>query len=979
MHKRLVVLSLVLLLAAPFALAQQGTSSIRGRVLAGDGSVLPGVTVTIKNQESGTVRTTQSDKDGVYVINAVIPGTYELVAELSGFKTFKRRSMRLEVGKTTTIDVKLDMGATAEEITVTAAAPVVDVTSKEVGGNITAKELTELPSVNRNFIGFIGLLPGVVPSISTESFGSDSVSVNGQDPRNNNYMFDGGNNNDDVIGQRAGTQARTPLDAVQEFQVITGQYDAEFGRTTGAVINAVTKQGTNEFKGLISGYLQQASLTEKDFLRKQAGQDKPDTKSVQYAGNIGGPIIQDKLHFFANVERVENDRPNAITIAARPEIVEPVTQDRVWNSLARLDHQINPSHTWFARWLRESSPQLNQIIGNVTPAASREENDIDQTAVAQYDAVLGPTKLNTARVVWTQENVAFGNPNFNANGRNQAALQPTLAFLTYTDQQSDVAQARVDDAYQFNDTFNWYARKHDMKFGVEYERAKEHAITQDNMNGTFTFLKDSFNAADPSTYPVRFSIRVPDQSDLRLKATYISAFMQDKWAINDNATVNLGLRYDLERLPFTEADSPTFANGQKYPQDNNNFSPRLGVTYQLPGAKTTVFRAGVGRFYDKTHLELIQGVETAGMFSRSFTVQFPTNARDSGPQNGKLPTDPFLVNGPVVNHAAIAALFPPGSKVKNTGTINLDDPDRTVPYTDMISFGGQRQLTSNMSVNLDFVHGASKGILMNRELNPGTRATTSPTSTLTRTNTAVYGTSSAIQRFNGGHTTYNALEFQLDHHLGAAYQYRVSYTYSRSRGNTSGNGVQTSPFQLLTDINLGENEGPTDFDKPHNLVLSGSWRVPRTHGLVLGLVTRYLSGDPFTIQDQNFDLNRNGVLLDPLPAGQHSPTELPRVSTIGAPANPYPVTSRGGRNGARGPDFFQTDMRLGYEIPAHGSTLQVFGEIFNLANRANFANPNGDRRLNAAGQITNANYLNLNALRAGAVPRTAQLAVKLTF
>ncbi len=946
------------------------------------------MTVTIKNQESGIVRTTTTDQDGVYIMNAVVPGTYEMSAELSGFKTFKRRNLRLEVGKTASVDVKLDMGAAAEEITVTAAAPMVDVTSKEVGGNITAKELTELPSVNRNFIGFIGLLPGVVPNISTESFGSDSVSVNGQDPRNNNYMFDGGNNNDDVIGQRAGTQARTPLDAVQEFQVITGQYDAEFGRTTGAVINAVTKSGTNEFKGLVSGYLQQASFTEKDFFRKQQNAAKPDTKSVQYAGNLGGPIIQDKLHFFANVERVENDRPNALVLQDRPEIVEPTTTDRVWNSLMRLDHQINPSNSWFARWLRESSPQLNQIVGNVTPAASREESDVDQTAVAQYDAVLGPTRLNTARVVWTQENVAFANPGFNGNGRNQAALLPTLRFVTYDDQQSDVAQSRVDDAYQLNDTFNWYAAKHDMKFGVEYERVKEHAVTQDNLNGTFFFLSGvkKFDPADLHTYPVRFTIRVPGASDLRLDATYMSAFAQDKWSINDHATINLGLRYDLERLPFKEADSPLFANGQSFPYDKNNISPRLGFTYELPSAKTTVLRAGVGRFYDKTHLENIQAVETAGMFSYSFAQSFPAT-NDPGPSQGKAPTNPYLVTFPNVNRDQLAKDFQAGAKLRNTGTITLDNPDRTVPYTDMFSVGGQRQLTPGMTVNLDFVHASSKEILMNVDLNPGLRATTATTgtgSTITRTNTALYGANSAaLERINAGHTTYNALELQLDHHLGVNYQYRVSYTYSRSRGNTSGNGVQTSPFQVLNDFNFDENEGPTDFDKPHNLVLSGSWRVPRTHGLVMGLITRYLSGDPFTIQDQNIDANRNGINTDPLPSGTYGANDLPRSS---AATNPISVTNRGGRNGARGPDFFQTDMRLGYNIPAHGSTLEVFFELFNLFDRANFANPSGDRRLgtctvNAQSVpcITNANYLNLNALRAGAVPRTGQLAMRLVF
>ncbi len=168
-----------------------------------------------------------------------------LTAELQSFRKYQRKDVRLEVGKTTTIDIELAVGSIEEVVAVTSESPIVDITSKEVGGTVTARELVELPSVNRNFVGFVGLLPGIIPSISTESFGSDSITVNGQDPRNNNYMLDGANNNDDVIGQRAGTQARTPIEAVAEFQVITNQFDAEFGRTAGAIINAVTKQGSN--------------------------------------------------------------------------------------------------------------------------------------------------------------------------------------------------------------------------------------------------------------------------------------------------------------------------------------------------------------------------------------------------------------------------------------------------------------------------------------------------------------------------------------------------------------------------------------------------------------------------------------------------------------------------------------------------------------------------------------------------------------
>lgn len=945
----------------PTLFGQQGTSQIRGRATSADGSVLPGVTVTVKNRDTGIVRTTVTDSDGVYVISGVTPGTYTLTAELSGFKAFRRPNVRLEVGKTSTVDARLALGAVSEEVTVTAAAPIVDVTSKEVGGNITSTELTELPSVNRNFVGFIALLPGVVPNISTESFGSDSVSVNGQDPRNNNYMFDGGNNNDDVIGQRAGTQARPPLDAIQEFQVITGQYDAEFGRTSGAIINAVTKQGTNDFKGIVAGYLQDAKYTQKDFFVKQGRGSKPKTRYLQYVANLGGPIVQDKLHFFVNVERVQNDRANSLFIAARPEIVEPTTQDRVWNTLARVDHQLSANTLWTARYLRESSPQVNQIIGNVTPAASREENDVDQTAVAEHNLVMGNTRLNTARLTWTQENVAFANPGFNKNGRNQSALKPTLQFLTYVDQQSNVAQSRIDDAWQFNDTFNWYVNQHDMKFGAEYERVKENFADQGNMNGTFTFRTNSFDPADPRTYPERLTIRVPGANALRIKATYMSAFAQDKWNFMPNATLSFGLRYDLERLPFSESDNPLFANEQKFPVDKNNFSPRLGLTYQLPGARTTVLRGGFGRFYEKTHLELVQAVETAGVFSDSFIVAFPGNGADPGPAKGLFPTNPFLVNGPVVNRELLNQMFPPGTRVKNTGTINLDSPNRRVPYSDQLSIGVQREIITNMAVNLDFIYARSKDLLMNFDLNPGTRANTSRTTPVVRTNPAFPKSSAVLERINAGHTTYRALEFQLDHHLGQAYQYRVSYTYSKSRGNTSGNGVPLSNFQYLGNMNLDLNNGPTDFDRPHNLVVSGSWRVPHTHGLTLATVSRYLSGSPFTIFDSSFDVDRNGILFDPLPAGHYSGTGADALS----------VNNHGGRNGARGPNFFQMDLRAGYLIPARGSTIDLFIEVFNLTDRANFGNPSGDKRSTA--------FLQRTSLRSGAVPRTLQLATKISF
>src|SRR5215212_11342005 len=265
------------LLVASAAAAQQGTTELRGRVIDAQGAVLPGVTVNVRNQQTGMFRETVSGADGSFIASGLVPGTYQVAAELQGFKKFERRDLRLEVGKTSSIDVAMTIGSVEETITVNAESPLVDVTSKEIGGNITSETLVKLPSVNGNFVGFVGLLPGIVPSISTESFGSDAISVNGQDPRNNNYMLDGGNNNDDVIGQRAGMQARTPIEAIQEFQVITSQFDAEFGRTSGAIINAVTKAGTNSVRGSGFAFFQDGSLTTKDYFAKKRDLAKADT------------------------------------------------------------------------------------------------------------------------------------------------------------------------------------------------------------------------------------------------------------------------------------------------------------------------------------------------------------------------------------------------------------------------------------------------------------------------------------------------------------------------------------------------------------------------------------------------------------------------------------------------------------------------------------------------------------------------------
>jgi hypothetical protein len=247
--RRITVAAVIVLIAMATITAQQGTGDLRGRVVDSQMAVMPGVTVTVRSQENGTFRTTVSGVDGSFFVSAMNPGVDQVEAMLDGFRPYERKDLRLEVGRTVTVDVTLELGGLEERLTVTSEAPLVDTTSKEVGGHISAEEFVNTPSLNRSFSGFLGMVPGIVSTVSTSTFGGDTISVGGQGARNVNYTMDGSDNNDGLTGGGTSSQARVPIEAVQEFKVLTSQFDAEYGGTSGAIVNAVSKSGTNIVHG----------------------------------------------------------------------------------------------------------------------------------------------------------------------------------------------------------------------------------------------------------------------------------------------------------------------------------------------------------------------------------------------------------------------------------------------------------------------------------------------------------------------------------------------------------------------------------------------------------------------------------------------------------------------------------------------------------------------------------------------------------
>ena len=988
------VLGMLLFAAAPL-LAQQGTSQIAGKVTDEQGAILPGASIVLTNEDSGVFREVVSSAEGSYVVSALAPGRYKVVAKLGGFRTLERSGLVVALGTTLTADLSLKVGGLEETVTVSGQAPLVDTGSIKVGGNINAAELSELPAMNRNYFSAVALLPGVQFSPSNQ-MGNDTIVASGQSTQGNNVTVDGGYNGDDALGTSSGAQVRTPLEAIQEFQVITSMYDAEFGRASGAVVNAVTKSGTNQFRGVAFGYAAPNALTSKDYFVKQNNLEKPTTTKREYGGVLGGPIIQNKAHFFFSLER-QVDNPNRTRVfPTRPSLDFSIAEDRTdINTMIRFDHQINANHTWAVRWLRETAPQYYTIGTRQTLESYQDETDLDQTAVGTLTSVVGNAKVNTVRVARTWEHWWHGNECFRAQGTeappagfkfgqedtgNQALCPPQLSYTSFLAQASTEAQGPWDSNYQVEDDFSWFlpGKKgdHDLKFGARYNYTELRRVSQINMNGTFSFNTDlEFDASNPRTYPERFTIRTGEFEELIRNHTY-EFFAQDKWKIGRN-TINAGVRYDLELIPLDETNNPLFATGDKhYPIDKNNISPRFGFTRALDQAGKSVIRAGYGIFYNRTILGWVDDSIEFPKFTNSIQLTFPNNAVDPGPSAGRFPTDPYLVNGPFVNRALLDATYPPASLLRNTGDVIYDTPNRATPYAHQATVGYVRELAGSLALHADVIYSKNEDMFLTRNLNPMTRADTSRTGTITRSDAfGVLGEAYSQHVWaieNWGESDYKALNLSLEKRFANHWSGRVSYSLSKAMA-TSNNQADKNLFQTGTDLRLDDWNAPSDVDRRHILSVSARTEIPKTFGATVSTTIRYMTGSPFTIFDSSIDADRNGELFDPVPAGTYSGT---------APDSLQDVKYKGGRNGATGPDYFQADVRAGWRRPLGGSrVIEAFLDIYNITNRANFDAPTATGVPGAAtDRRTPATFLVLTNLRGGGgFPRQAQVGVRYAF
>jgi hypothetical protein len=966
-------LILVVLIVAA-ADAQQGSSAIRGRVTDESQAALPGVTIIVTHAESGTVRETISGPDGTFLVPALLPGPYRITAELQGFRRLTQDDLVLRVGTTLQVDLALQIGGLEETVTVNAEPPQVDLTSAQVGGNVSPAEITNLPSGNGNFTGLLAILPGIVYNRASDGQ-SDSVTINGQPGTGVVFQLDGGSNNDDLRGGSAGAQTRPALESIQEFQVITNQFDAEFGAALSGVVNAVTKQGTNRIRGSAIGYFTNAAMTSPDFFVAQRHLEKPDTRNRRYGATIGGPIVLDRMHYFVSYEKQDRDEGRTRDYPTRPDRSFSVAQvTRMQNILGRIDHQLNPAHNYAVRFLWDHQPTINQPLGDGTIDTLSQDKDNDWTLVGNYNWIVGATKMYTARVALVSEKPVRGQALYHETG-DWTQAPPTLQYLTFIDQaDTNRADYRLMRSYGLDQTFSSFISgaggSHDLKFGSQYVYGEHFEENQRFMNGAFQFTSDRvFNANDPTTYPERLTIRVPGKIEELSRTHSLGFFAQDKWQMTQKLTLNLGLRYDLHISPLRWNYNPLFSDPGAYPIDTNNVAPRAGFAYNIDGR--SVIRGGYGLFFEKQYVDRFQIFQLNPVFARSFLAQFPVDRPDPGPASGQKPTHPLLVNGPTLNRDLVNQFVLPGTLARNTGEVWLDNPDRVLPYANQVSIGYERQLRAQMAVSADYTHMSNRKLPIRYDLNPGIKQTTGRTAPITRVDIQGIARQMGISPFatnvftreNIGETEYDGASVQLEKRFSQYWSGRAAYTIGYGRGNTDGGPTAVNNFQVLEERNLDLNVGPTSLDRRHTFNLSGRVEAPWIPGLIGSVVLRVTSGRPFTIHNSNIDADRNGIAVDPLPAGTYS----------GTGDNAITVKYKGGRNGAYGPGYRNLDFRVGYRVRdiGQGRTLDLFLEAFNVTNEANFSNPTGDMR--------SPTFLVPTSLEGGGFPRQFQLGARLGF
>lgn len=872
----LAVLTCVALSASAATLAAQGAvAELRGRVIDESGASLPGATVTLTHLETGVTRTTVSSETGAFVVPALQVGAYDIRVELSGFSTFVQQNLRLAVGESANLSFALKLASIQESVTVTGETPLVDVKQSGIAGRVNTSQVESLPLNGRNWLDLVALVPGArgnPGAIQAGASGSDMAK----------YNVDGVDVTNQCCG---GSNQGYSQENIAEFQVLTNRFDAEYGRVGGAVINAVTKSGTNEFRGTGFGFFRNDRFDAKNpftgvvspFNEKQVGL------------NGGGPIVRGKAHFFGSYEyqkRAVTARPN--TAIAQFDVDTPQDINRLFLT-ARADVQLNSAHRLFLRGSLYNWEQLNVDVGSRTALSGGYARPSDN-----LDLSVGDTWVISSRAVY-EVRAGFSRID---NRLLSNSPTPRLDFPSVVlGSPTNSPQWWKEMNTQINQSVSYFVPswkgEHGLKAGVQIFLPRFWGAFPKPAYGSYTFNRDPVDFNNPATYPAptRYTIPLGDTS-YKVSNPIYAAFFQDNWTISPRITLNLGVRYDLE-TGTTNNDREHPAEPGTRHNDLDNFSPRLGFTYDLTGTGRSVLRGGYGRHYDKVMLNLTSN-ERRVIEGQIINVTV-LNPVFGNPLGGLTYEDYRRQNIPA-----------------NTTVIALD---YQTPVNEQVSLGMQQQFGSRYGAQADIVYAKGRDEPMTVNVNyfqdPATGLPRDPRIfgrpdpryvLITRTQSTGESEYTGLQvGFNGrpvGEGWLNRIQFQ------------GSYTLSKTMDNHTSNrgGTPTNPF------NIDEEWAVSQQDQRHRFTTNVI--VPLPFDVFLSAV--YFLGSERVINV--------GTNLDPFGLGYNG-------RWLDASGRTIP------RNSERTEDWDKKlDLRLSKTFRHNRMSFQGVVDIFNVLNTWNLTN-----------------------------------------
>jgi hypothetical protein len=829
-----------------FAQAAGGVAGISGTVRDASGAAVPNAKVVISNASQGQIRSITSNGSGVFTAPSLIPGPgYQVTITAAGFAPYDVKDIDLQVGQNLDLIVKLQVGTATTQIEVTAAPPLVDDTKSDVSQVVGTREIMELPINGRRVDSFVLNTAGVTNDATFGLLTFRGVAGN------NSFLLDGNDNTEQFYDENAGRtriQSQISADAVQEFEVVSANFSAEYGRAMGGVVNTVTKSGQNSVHGSAFYFLRSTGFDAHD----PYSAFNPTEHRIQTGGTVGGAIVKNKFFFFLSTDITRRNFP-FVDSQVKVGFLAPTTTaaGAAWLTCAapatpaqcsaingllprfygqtprtadndlyfgRLDYHLNDRNTFSAsfNFLRWKSPNGIQTGLSSTTGAGITGNGDDSVSVrngkATWTSVISNTLVNSFRYGLDTDR--------QADGFDQAELGGGLGYLDVSVAGVQLGPATylprvqpLEVRNEFADDVSWVKGKHTIKFGVTVEHVSDEVNTITNRYGSYTYptvtsfaldyTGNTTGAKDWSAYSQTFGNPL-----VQFAIKDVGFYLQDQWKASDRLTITLGARYERTFMPPPPTVNPLYPlTGAPLHTGTVNLMPRVGLAYRLNDK--TVIRAGAGTFFARIIGGMLDDVYTGnGIYQISDSLTSSNAA--------------LLGAGPVFPNALAA---PVTGITSGASTLDVLSPNLKTPYSEQATIAVERQIAKDMVLTVSGILSRGVNLYGTEDINapalgaPFTYTLSgAPANYPAAYTTQVYNSTvrpnanfgPIYEETNGVSSWYEALVIGFEKRFAHGFQSSASYTWSHEIDD--GQGAATNAIFGFSDA-LWTYNGQYAFDK----------------------------------------------------------------------------------------------------------------------------------------------------------------------